>query len=794
MATDFSQLFQTDFSSTYGGFNPSYADYITRQSQMQNQSQWVQQIMRSDPRAQLMTQMWQNTMGAPTGTSEEIARSTNRQLLMAGALANSRQMTGMFGGSRVDLFAGIASGVGNRVHSVTGAGGESVFYGQGRLTSLASQQLLQEMEGTMYSPYGGAMGNRTFGLNRSQMGSIAGYAGATGAMSGLKMEARQIGRSNVEQEISRATGEGDDMYVDKLKKLRDELYQDTDQNRVETVLRVTKKDRQKAMEVFSQYAEVVGELKDLMGDVTDNELLSAVEGLAGFRGAGQAKAAQSRLREIKSMASIGGGSTQGYMSLFGDMTASLRDAGFGSQQASQLARDNMMGMVTKKNFASQFQTAMGDQGFVVKDMTEAALKERALDQVAYFQENPRVATALYAIQNSEKLSEADRTALLSQVEQSMQVSADLSPAAAAAERRRKQGDMASLVESSTGVSMNMWDQRADGKALEKLQGSYSATANRMGRHEMNRRAIRQLGGLYTDADQRTRAMDLVQKYSASTILKMSEEATTDEEKGFLRSLSIQIGTDDRFAGIVSAEEQAAADTTNFQEMRKGITLGLDKKTTKSLMGGFFGEKTITDDMKMKALLYGKGEHPELLDTTGMSEREITERVRSIQDAGGGVGFDEKTGKYFKYTAEQMQQGEDELLNRRDSYLGGLLGTYSSEDIATMKKDGTLGETIRARAALLASEGEVGSLEELSTLQDAVGSGGVAGNFMMNAVQTEIKKLEGQDKRTKEEDSKLARLKDAREKLETKTEFDPKYFTQRIIELLELLVSKFTNPE
>ena len=315
-----------------GGFKPHVIDRALSDMRTQQLDRMQMELLRTDPRSQHMSAM----LGL-TGRGEQ---------QIAGAIINSRHLSGAFGGSRLAMFADTQTGLSNAGLLRSNAGVASLGYNG--MTMDLSKQVMESMEGNFFSKGTGAADKGlTRGFSRDDISGVFARLSANGAL-------RDMGQVlNVDEDTKAVS-----IAEDAKGKINDMM---------ETSMRT--------METF----------KDFMGDVGVDELMRGVAAALG-KAAGSEndmREAMRRANELKRHAEAAGGSLDTWFGVYRTIAEDLASSGFGGEGGATAAMGLTRAMANAKAFAKP-----GQEGAIAATYRD--------DYAAFNQESPEVAALIYA--------------------------------------------------------------------------------------------------------------------------------------------------------------------------------------------------------------------------------------------------------------------------------------------------------------------------------------------------------------------------------------------------------------
>lgn len=446
--------FSTDsFFAAQGGYNPSRADFIRRQSDRNRQRDLAQYAAQTDPRAQMVMRLLQQNVD-PTGNQF----GGPGAMLLAGSLMNSTWLKAFTGGSRQQMLTGISAGLENMSNIRTSQG---TFHGPGVFTNQLSVQAMRAIEDEMFTPTGGARTNLTHGLNREELGRVMAMAGQRGLLSDIQeMATVQEFRTRDEVETAlksareRAKESGssfDAGVVSDLEALEASLGDSDEFNIPRRVLTMSEDAKRKIAEVAEEGAKAIAAMKDMLGDLGDNDLWTALEDFTGGRIASRRALAEAteRVETMQMLAAVGGGDPEAYMALHGQLIGFLSGyARTDSVSASRMA-DQVLGDVANRRTAlNEVRGAAQSLGLTVSDdMEDRAIATMVKDASIIDREFGDAMGGLLLMQMSGNVSKEEQDQMMEDY-QSKMVAAANNPA----EQRRITSEFFKEAQRVSGIS------------------------------------------------------------------------------------------------------------------------------------------------------------------------------------------------------------------------------------------------------------------------------------------------------------------------------------------------------
>jgi hypothetical protein len=648
-----------------------------------------------------------------------------------------------------------------------------------------AQALMNQMESQMFSNTGGARLHRTGGLDRGQLGRVAAYVGASGGFGDLGNMGTMhtVTGANRAQLMDRARAQGDMGFVRDLEAIPDSALAG---NRGVQALQLSQEARAQFNSTMQEYALVVGSIRDILGDIGDNNLFRALEDLAGFSGVGQAGAAQSRLQRIRQMATASGAPAEGLLATYTQLSQAGRAMGFNSQHAAAMAERSLSAQTARREDDIRVRGMFAARGFHIPDMTDTGHRQRMHQQTFMQDEMPELSTMLYAVQTSPNLSEPQRQQLLSQIRSTGQQPGTSS------ERRQRLLHMQGAVEKATGASMGFWFQHADGDTLGRLTADSSAVFGDVSAAEANNRNLNRLGmdlrtAFKGDTNRASAMVDLARQYSAATIMEQSERVG-GQRGADMQFLAYTLARRHYAQGIVSHEQMQRQAELELDAFNVENTLGTQTASRNTILDGLLGGTAIGDQ---HVIGYLQAEQPagkplvggREVDLSGMSVRDRLQHVRAAKDKGYGLQH-LGDGRYQVYDPHQMAWGLEKLEKEHLAHVAATLG-LSAEDREAVKDKGRAGVLEKGLTRERLMDGGFNA-ERLEKFMSVAKSDEGGRRLLLKALDEELKDEKYKDDKHRE---KRDKLEEARAELHSKEPFDMHYAFQRIVTLMTQILNK-----
>lgn len=725
------------YGTQSGGFNPTMSEFARRSIQQAQSQHLTNQILMQDPRARLQSQILASNMGLKS-VSESMQ-------LGVSSFINSRMLSPMMGGSRLDLFAGINAGFANSGRIM---GGQGSFYGAGSMTSDFSADLMKRTEAHFYNASGGARRHLTQGLNRSDFGRMMSEFGASGMLSGWG--GYEGGVEGVPVTASADTFE-------------------------------------KTKKIMQDGAKVISGLQDILGSKNMDEIMGAMNSLAGGTIASVEKlnVVKERLNRIKSMAAERGGSAEAYMAVHAQYSAAFRSVGISGGHAASMGMQAMgrtsaarVSMMESRQFSSSL-------GYDIPDQMEAIGAENVKDAAALTQENPVLNTMLYAI-NASGLTPSAKANLKAKISQAVQ-SSNGSPG----DLRNKLQGISSEVFGATGGSASSWYRASGGNLQAGLTESDIALSTELSFGVMDKRGAQQFGNALLNAGVHrgdvARYQSYRDKYSMSTIAGVASGSITGHEmsQGEAEKMLLLLNSNVQLQNSQNAEDLLTAKNAARVEMYAELEFGKDLKGVtglEAIAGTLLGDTKVTDSA-IRAYLRG--------GTSGITGRKVTEEeALKIRMAGGfvdavGSGSDRQWYAYDQTQKEAAASKLEDSLTRQ-TLSAANLDPDKYMDAGDQKKSDYLKEAISDTMKDGLDKTEVNSLAGLARLTPG------AQNEILSQLKEREEKVRGKVGKKGPNDKQAAELdaiNNLREQLVTREDTSDSVVLKNIYSLLQDFNSK-----
>lgn len=306
-----------------GHQNPNQSEAVMAMMRSQRETQMTNFLLQNDARAQFVARMSAGVFGGNAhGANNWMQEQGKAAAQAAGMVINNGAVSGLMGGSILDQYVGINSGLaasGQMKFGSTSSHPGGYSSGGGALNDTAARILVQRQQEEFFNSTGGARLDKTFGLNRSELGGVASYIGMNGGFSGMQMGRMHQIRNEGEYKaaMEKASASSNTQMMADLKAMRTDASGNNVnfENAPGQVMEITAEQSNAINSKISKGAEAMASIKDILGGRPALELMASIEKLSGvdvnaMDGYSQAKA---RVDRVKNFADTHGMSAQGVM-------------------------------------------------------------------------------------------------------------------------------------------------------------------------------------------------------------------------------------------------------------------------------------------------------------------------------------------------------------------------------------------------------------------------------------------------------------------------------------------------
>jgi hypothetical protein len=379
-------------------------------------------IAINDPRAQSLSDYVTMTM---TGNTRRRAEAQSERVeALSGAMINSRFMNQHLGGSRVDMFSGIAAGVGNAgLLNQIRYGSSRGLQGHGAMTDMVSHSLLNSMESHFYTPGGMAVQSRTHGFDRGDMGRIVAQLGMNGAInpsgSFTAIRTQDEARSMLAQLETERKTTGIDANPLLRRTAQDIIDSGEDRESPRLMFRNNAQSIKNLNDTTESAADAMRAMKTIMGpNAGIQQLMTEIDNLmgGGMVTAEQFREGKRRVQELNTLANSVGANSQVLFGRQQGFSDSLTQMGMSRHAAAAAGMDLTKRSAYIMQDQNTYRKQMAEQSVWVPEYDQNVLDQVLLmDQAAVGQEMPEVTAMLYAVQQHAGLAPEEKQRLVSQI-------------------------------------------------------------------------------------------------------------------------------------------------------------------------------------------------------------------------------------------------------------------------------------------------------------------------------------------------------------------------------------------
>lgn len=250
-----------------GGFNPTPADAISSSLRQNSSLGLMEYALYNDPRVRAMSGLLATGIAGDSQRASDLIHNTGQGQLLKDISALAVSSGLIPGGSPTQLAANVQQMVATQGFTVGGnIGRGSPVFGGGAITDMMSRSVFDSVKNNFYDEVSGAPKRAAHGLNMSQMGEAMGQLTARGAFRGM-----DIGEININEEG---------------------IYE----------FKQNEQKMEKVNKIFSDYAGMLKDARQIFGDLPISELTQNAERLVGtsLRELGSVSAMRNRMANIQS--------------------------------------------------------------------------------------------------------------------------------------------------------------------------------------------------------------------------------------------------------------------------------------------------------------------------------------------------------------------------------------------------------------------------------------------------------------------------------------------------------------
>jgi len=381
----------------HGGYVPNQTDAVLGSLKSQQDAKMTAWLLQSDKRAQHAAHMASGII-AGSNSAEWMRSNGKAASMVAGMAINSNLVAPIMGGSILDMYSGVNTGLasGGRFEMSTG-GTRGYHSGAGYVNDQMSRVSLDRMQDHFYTDTGGARLRRTSGLNRSEIGQVASLIGQGGGFAGMTSgELRTVGSESERQSMMAAAKRSGNSSLQKdLQSLEGEDF-----NKGLSVFDMDQGTSRAVNEKIEAGAKAMSAMKDIFGSRPFLELSQYAKDLTGMdiSSVGGSQEIFAKVARMKVMAASAGMSVGAVSREQAAMGTALGGGSFGSFAAEDIFR-RTQGAI---NASNEYAVIQGEKGrYVATHSREEVNDINVQGAAALARENPEMAGALYALHKSE---------------------------------------------------------------------------------------------------------------------------------------------------------------------------------------------------------------------------------------------------------------------------------------------------------------------------------------------------------------------------------------------------------
>jgi hypothetical protein len=229
-----------------GGFNPTPADAISSSLRQNSSVGLMEYALYNDPRVRAMSGLLATGIAGDSNRASDLIHNTGQGQLLKDVSALAVSAGLVPGGSPTQLASNVQQMVSSQGFTVGGnVGRGSPVFGGGAITDMMSRGVFDSVKNNFYDQVSGLPKRAAHGLNMSQMGEAMGQLTARGAFRGM-----DIGEININEEG---------------------IYE----------FKQNEQKMEKVNKIFSDYAGMLKDARQIFGDLPISELTQNAERLVG---------------------------------------------------------------------------------------------------------------------------------------------------------------------------------------------------------------------------------------------------------------------------------------------------------------------------------------------------------------------------------------------------------------------------------------------------------------------------------------------------------------------------------
>lgn len=279
-----------------GGFNPTPADAISSTLRQNSSAGLMEYALYNDPRTRALSGLLATGLAGSKEQAANMLRNTSQGQLIKDASMAAVAAGLIPGGSPTALAAGVQQMVATQGFNVGGnIGRGSPVFGGGAITDMMSKSVFDSIRKNFFDDETGLSKRSAHGMNMTQMGEAMGQLTSRGAFRGM-----DIGEINLNEK-----------GVYEFKQNQEKM--------------------EKVNKVFSDYAGMLKDARQIFGDLPISELTQNAERLIGtsLREIGSVSAMRNRMANIQATSAAFGLNPAAVADRMMSMTDSVQSAMFG---------------------------------------------------------------------------------------------------------------------------------------------------------------------------------------------------------------------------------------------------------------------------------------------------------------------------------------------------------------------------------------------------------------------------------------------------------------------------------
>jgi hypothetical protein len=387
-----------------GGYAPNQTEAVMNAMRAQQDSRMTAWLLQNDTRAQHAAHMVGGMVAGSRNADAWVRDNGRATAMVAGMAMNSGMLAPLMGGSVLEMYGGVNTGFAASGRLEMNMGGKPSYYsGSGYVNDQMSRIATSRMQEHFFTNTGGARQHRTHGLDRSELGSIAGIIGMGGGFSNMSGSMRDVNsESDRKRMMESARKSGDMQMVNDLKDLKGADFTKGSH----AVFEMDKETSRQVNEKIQAGAKAMAAMKDIFGGGAMTDLVRHAKALTGMdiSSVMGSNEIQAKVGRMKVMAAVSGmtmaGVTHEQMAINREVGNGV-SSNYGSAVAERVFYDTNSAMDASKKFAD----TQASSGMYVATASRAeVLALNVHGAKVLSRENPEVAGALYALSKTSGMS------------------------------------------------------------------------------------------------------------------------------------------------------------------------------------------------------------------------------------------------------------------------------------------------------------------------------------------------------------------------------------------------------